>query len=66
MPAIVILNIVFVAFVVIGMLSLLGWAIATDRGRFGPQRVLPVRAGARSRSPRRRATRTRALLGLGS
>jgi hypothetical protein len=66
MPAIVILNIVLVAFVVIGMLSLLGWAIATDRGRFGPQRMPVVRSRARSRATHRRAAQARTLLGLGS
>jgi hypothetical protein len=31
MTAIIILNIVFIAFVVVGILALLGWGIASDR-----------------------------------
>lgn len=47
MTAIVILNIVFSAFVVIGILALLGWGIMSDRaiaGRLRTRRRTAVRA----------------------
>ena len=36
MTAIIVLNIAGIAFVVIGMLALLGWGILTDKGRTVP------------------------------
>jgi hypothetical protein len=45
--AIIILNIVFIAFVVVGILALLGWGIASDRTLVanvtGARRTAPVR-----------------------
>ena len=57
MTAAVILNIVFAAFVVVGMLSLLGWAIIADNrrtgARFGLSRgILAVRPQARTAAAR--------------
>lgn len=53
MSAIVILNILLAAFAVIGMLSLLGWAIVTDRGRREVVRTVrrPASSPQRARRP---------------
>ena len=60
MTAVVILNIVFAAFVVVGIVSLLGRAIAADRhatgGDLRPSRgmtAVPPRAGAPARRGQR-------------
>lgn len=37
MTAIIVLNVVCIAFVVVGMLALLGWGILTDKGRRVPE-----------------------------
>jgi uncharacterized membrane protein YqjE len=57
MTAVVILNVVFAAFVVVGLLSLLGWAILADArasgARFGLKRgILVVRPTVRAPAAR--------------
>jgi hypothetical protein len=53
MSAIVILNVFFAAFAVIGILSLLGWAIVTDGGRRKVARTVrrPASSPYRKRRP---------------
>jgi hypothetical protein len=53
MSAIVILNVFFAASAVIGILSLLGWAIVTDRGRREVARTVrrPASSPHRTRRP---------------
>jgi hypothetical protein len=63
MTAIILLNIVFAAFVVVGILALLGWGVASDRtlaGRTGARHA--VGSSAVSPVARRRAARLSARI----
>ncbi len=64
--AIIVLNVALIGFVVIGMLALLGWGVATDRPmRVALDRRAQSRARTRSPQPARRAGYGRAP-GLGA
>ena len=57
MSAVLILNIFFITFVVVGMLLLLGWGIVTDR-TVATRRTRLARRPARAGPPRIRLART--------
>jgi hypothetical protein len=60
MTAVIILNVVFCAFVVVGILALLGWGILTDRATAvtGYSRRRRTVAPVRARRAPKRALRT--------
>jgi hypothetical protein len=55
MTAVVILNVVFAVFVLVGMLSLLGWAIVADHRASGAR--LGLKRGIQFRAPVPRSVR---------